>query len=205
MEKNTLNQPKPIVLASSSDSRKKQLRRLDLPFQTMSPDIDETPLDNEDADTLVHRLTIAKSRAVAPNFPAALIISGDQTASFEGDFLNKPGTRDRAIEQLSRLQGNRVEFISGLCVLDSTSGVSTYRAVHCDVKFRRLSSRQIETYIDLDTPFFCAGSFKCEAAGIALFEYIKSDDPSAITGMPLITLVSMLGEYGVCLFDGVAP
>ncbi len=191
MRKNTLNQRKSLVLASSSESRKKQLKRLGLAFQTVSPDIDETPRANEDADSLVRRLSIAKALTVAPSFCDELIISGDQTASFRGDFLNKPGTRDKAIEQLSSLQGQRVEFISGLCVLNVADKEPMYRAAYSDVKFRQLSPRQIETYVDLDTPLFCAGSFKCESAGIALFEYIKSDDPSAITGMPLITLVSL--------------
>lgn len=201
MDKNVQNNQKSLVLASSSESRRKQLSRLGISFRTQAPEIDETPEVGEDAESLVRRLSVAKAQAVAPHFPGALIISGDQTASFQGHFLNKPGSRERAIDQLARLQGQRIEFVSGLCVLDTESGQSNYRAAHCEVKFRCLSGAQIETYIDLDKPFFSAGSFKAEAAGIALFEYMKSDDPSAITGMPLIALVSLLAERGISVFD----
>jgi len=193
-------QSRNLILASSSSSRREQLQRLGLRFKCHSPDIDESPLESESPAELIRRLSIAKARAVAPHHPDSLIISGDQTAMVDGDFINKPGNRDLAVAQLYALQGRETEFLSGLCVQNSSSGDIAYQSVECHVRFRRLSLLQVENYVDTDKPFHCAGSFKCEAAGIGLFEYIRSDDPSAITGMPLIAAVSLLAEHGFELF-----
>ena len=193
--------PKPtIVLASSSASRQAQLKRLGLQFDVLAPDIDETPQRAENATQLVLRLSEQKAHKVMSAYPQALIIAGDQTAEFEGKFLTKPGGRDKAIEQLSRLQGHTVTFVSGLCITNAQNGRSLSSCVECVVKFRQLSATQIENYVDRDKPYYAAGSFKAESAGIALFEYMRSDDPSAITGMPLITLVSLLEAHGYNLF-----
>ena len=190
-----------IVLASSSHSRRAQLGRLGLDFEAISPDIDETPLPAETAQQLVQRLSESKARKVAISCPRALIIAGDQTAAHGGGFLTKPGSRQKAIEQLSELSGKELTFLSGISVLDGASGRIESAVVACEVKFRRLSARQIQRYVDLDEPFHAAGSFKAESAGIGLFEYMRSSDPSAITGMPLIMLVSLLEKHGYQLFQ----
>ena len=195
-----MTSPRPLVLASSSSSRRAQLRRLGIEFQTADPDIDETPLQNENSRQLVTRLAEEKARKIAPGFPSALVIGGDQSAEIDGEFLTKPGSRQNAVAQLAKLQGREVRFISGLCVLDSQRMHAETAVVECTVKFRKLSSRQIERYIDFDKPLQAAGSFRAESAGIALFEYINSSDPSAITGMPLITLVSLLESHAYRLF-----
>ena len=191
---------RPIILASSSESRRRQLARLGIEFDVASPDIDETPRAGEYASQLVTRLSEEKARKVASSHPSALIIGGDQTAEVDGEFLNKPGSRPNAISQLTNLSGRVVTFVSGLCVLDSHTGQAPTSTVECTVKFRPLSATQIENYVDYDEPFQSAGSFKAEQAGIGLFEYMRSDDPSAITGMPLIALVSLLEAHGYQLF-----
>ena len=192
---------RPIILASSSQSRRKQLSRLGIEFDIAKPEIDEKPHAGENATRLVTRLSEEKAQKVALSRPTGLIIGGDQTAEFDGEFLSKPGSRANAIAQLSRLSGRVVTFVSGLCVLDAYSGRATTTAIECTVKFRALSTEQVENYIDYDEPFQSAGSFKAEQAGIGLFEYMRSDDPSAITGMPLIALVSLLEKHGYRLFS----
>lgn len=189
-----------LVLASSSASRQTQLSRLGLSFKCSPPNIDETPLAHESAQELVLRLSEQKAAAVADKFPDALIIAGDQTAVLDGNYVNKPGSQAGAVEQLLLLQGRSVIFTSGLCVLDSRRSEFQSVAVNCEVQFRQLTVNEIETYVALDDPIHCAGSFKCESLGIALFEYVKSDDPSAITGMPLIALVSLLAKHGYKIF-----
>ncbi|MEM7466051.1 MAG: Maf family nucleotide pyrophosphatase [Pseudomonadota bacterium] len=190
-----------LVLASSSQSRQQQLHRLGVEFESLSPNINETPLAGETARALVLRLSEAKARAVAPKFPDSLIIAGDQTAEIDGVFLEKPGNVDAALEQLSGLQGREVEFVSGICVLDASEDRLAIDAVTCTVKFRQLSRAQIAHYVSLDEPIHAAGSFKAESAGIGLFEFMRSSDPSAITGMPLICLVDLLLQHHYEIFQ----
>jgi MAF protein len=198
--------PPPIVLASTSPFRRELLQRLGLAFTTVSPDADETRRPNEPPEEMVTRLAEVKARAVAPAHPQALVIGSDQVACVDGEVLGKPGDRDRAIDQLSRAAGRSVTFFTGLCLLNSAAGrVQT----HCEpfrVHFRPLTRSQIEGYLDKETPFDCAGSFKSEGLGIALFERLDGDDPNALVGLPLIRLVAMLGAEGVDpLSDQPAP
>ena len=193
-------QNRQIVLASSSSSRRQQLARLNLEFLSVAPNIDESPLPAESAEQLVTRLSIAKAHKIAENHTSALIIAGDQTAMIDGGFLSKPGTVPEAVSQLTRLEGREVCFYSGLSVVDSETLRTEVLVSICEVKFRRLSQKQIRRYVELDQPLHSAGSFKAESAGIGLFEYMRADDPSAITGMPLIALTTLLRGHGFELF-----
>lgn len=186
-----------LVLASSSTYRRALLERLRVPFITAAPEIDETPLPGEPARELVQRLALAKAQAVSVTYPAAVIIGSDQVATLDGDVLGKPANAARACEQLARASGRRVEFLTGLCVLDSREG--THDAV-CEpyaVQFRRLMRSEIEAYVERDQPFDCAGSFKSEGLGIALFDRTEGVDPTALVGLPLIRLTALLRRHGV--------
>jgi MAF protein len=187
----------PIVLASTSPFRRTLLQRLGLKFATAAPGTDETRRPNEPPDRMVERLAEAKARAVAVDHPQALIIGSDQVACIEGKVLGKPGDRERAIVQLSHAAGRSVDFYTGLCLLNSATGRAQ---IHCEpfrVHFRSLSRVQIEGYLDRERPYNCAGSFKSEGLGIALFERLDGDDPNALVGLPLIRLVAMLAAEGV--------
>lgn len=190
---------KTIVLASSSPYRRQLLERLGLPFTPESPDIDESPLPGESPPDLVMRLSESKARALAPRYPAALIIGSDQVAVLGDRILGKPGNRENAMAQLSECSGKRLMFHTGLCLLDSATGKAQVDDVLFDVKFRTLTARQIERYVDADRPYHSAGSFKAESRGIVLFEYLHGDDPNALIGLPLIRLTRMLEHHGLTL------
>jgi septum formation protein len=186
-----------LVLASTSPFRKQLLDRLGLPFSTAAPNVDETPHVNETPIQLVSRLAQAKARAVARDFPAALIIGSDQTAVVDNDILNKPGTHANAVQQLQRCSGKSVMFLTGLCLFNARSGRTQIDVVPFEVHFRALADEEIEGYLRREQPYNCAGSFKSEGLGIALFERLHGDDPSALIGLPLIRLVRMLNAEGV--------
>ena len=187
----------PLVLASTSPYRRELLQRLGLPFQTLVPDVDESRRPGETPQSLVLRLAEAKARAVAAAFPAALIIGSDQVACIDGEILGKPGDRERAIAQLSRASGRVVVFETGLCLLNSANGRAQVCREPFRVEFRTLTPAQIAGYVDREQPFNCAGSFKSEGLGIALFHRLVGNDPSALVGLPLIRLVAMLADEGV--------
>ncbi|MCG6940081.1 MAG: Maf family nucleotide pyrophosphatase [Thiohalocapsa sp.] len=186
-----------LVLASTSPFRRELLARLGLPFATAAPDVDESVRPGEDAGQLVLRLAEAKARAVAAQFPRALIIGSDQVAEFGGRILGKPGSRERAIEQLSEASGRTLVFRTGLCLLRAADGHTRCACDDFKVHFRVLRSAQIAAYVDREQPFGCAGSFKSEGLGIALFERLEGTDPNALVGLPLIRLVDMLAAEGV--------
>jgi len=186
-----------LILASTSPFRRELLTRLGLPFETRAPDTDESRLPGEDAVALVARLAECKARAVAQHEPGALIIGSDQVAVLGEDILGKPGTHERAVAQLSRASGNTVIFQTGLCLLDSDSGRTQVATVPFQVAFRALQTHQIEAYLRREQPYQCAGSFKAEGLGIALFERLLGDDPNSLIGLPLIRLVNMLENEGV--------
>lgn len=188
---------KALVLASSSPYRAELLGRLGLPFLTDSPDIDETPAPGEDPSALVGRLARAKAAAVAERQPDALVIGSDQVAVCAAQVLGKPGTAARARDQLATLSGNTVTFLTGLCLLDATSGTAQLEVVATPVRFRRLGSAEIADYVRRERPLDCAGAFKSEGLGIALFESIGGEDPTALIGLPLIALCRMLAGAGV--------
>ena len=191
--------PGGLVLASTSPYRRELLGRLGLPFTTARPEVDESPLAGEDPEVLVRRLAEAKARAVAPVHPDALVIGSDQVAVLDGNVVGKPGAPDAAADQLRRASGRAVRFLTGLCLLDTARDVAEVVVEPFTVHFRALDEGQIARYIERERPFDCAGSFKSEGLGIALFERLEGDDPSALVGLPLIRLVSLLGRAGVTL------
>ncbi|HEX5055047.1 MAG TPA: Maf family nucleotide pyrophosphatase [Gammaproteobacteria bacterium] len=190
---------RPLILASTSPYRRQLLERLKLPFSVASPKIDETPLPGETPHMLVLRLSESKARAVASNQQQGLIIGSDQAAVLNGEILGKPGNRPNAIAQLQKCSGNSVIFHTGLCLLDVGNGKTQLDDVLYEVKFRALTSGQIERYVDSELPFDCAGSFKAESLGICLFEYMRGEDPSSLIGLPLIRLTTMLHNAGIRL------
>ncbi|MBI4755131.1 MAG: septum formation inhibitor Maf [Betaproteobacteria bacterium] len=191
--------PRPLVLASTSVYRQQLLARLNLPFSIAKPHVDESARDGEIAVVTAERLSREKAAAVATDFPDALIIGSDQVAVMGSEVFGKPMERQRAIQQLQRMRGRTVLFHTGVCLLDSRTGNSDTRVVSTEIAFRPLTDAEIERYVDAEQPFDCAGSAKSEGYGIALLEYIRSNDPTALIGLPLITLCQMLRSAGVPL------
>ena len=185
-----------LVLGSSSRYRAQILARLGLPFEQASPDIDETPKAGEPPRDLVLRLATAKGAALAKPFGNALIVSSDQVASIDDLILGKPGTPERAVAQLQRLQGRSVTFYTSIALLNATTGHSQLDLDITLVHFRALSDNQIQDYVARESPLDCAGAFKSEGLGAALFEAIETRDPCALIGLPLIRLCAMLETAG---------
>lgn len=190
---------KRIILASSSVYRRQQLAQLGLNFDCKSPEVDETPLPEEAPQQLAKRLAAAKAAAVLRLHPDALIIGSDQVAELNRRILGKPMTYANAIRQLSACANNQVNFYTGVCVASAEQSFTS--VVLTQVKFLPLSQAAICEYINRESPLDCAGSFKCEGLGIALFESISSDDPSALIGLPLISVNLMLAKHGVNVLD----
>lgn len=188
--------PRQLVLASSSPYRRELLDRLGLEYLTVSPAIDETALPGETPDALVERLAEQKARKVAETHQG-LIIGSDQVATVDDDILGKPGNHENAVAQLTRLSGQRVTFHTGLCLLDTAHHEAQVDVVPFTVQFRSLSAEQIERYLQREQPYNCAGSFKSEGLGITLFEKMLGDDPTALIGLPLIRLTAMLAKAGI--------
>lgn len=188
-----------LVLASSSPYRRELLARLQIPFEVISPEVDETPLPNEAPQDTAMRLAQLKARAVAAQFPDALIIGSDQVALLHGQQLGKPHTFENAKRQLLAASGQAVVFHTALCLLNSRSGNMQACVVPITVRFRMLSEEQIERYLEKEQPYNCAGSAKSEGLGIALIERFEGDDPNALVGLPLIALVGMLNNEGMVI------
>ncbi len=186
-----------LVLASSSPYRRELLARLGLPFECAVPAVDETPRSGEPPRALALRLAPAKARAVSAAYPDALIIGSDQAADLDGEPIGKPGTHARAVEQLRRVSGRRVDFHTALTLLDAASGREQTDVVTVGVRFRTLSDSQIERYLLGEKPYDCAGSAKIEGLGITLVSAVDNDDPTALIGLPLIRLTTMLAAAGV--------
>jgi septum formation protein len=195
---NTPTSHLPIVLASTSPFRRELLSRLALTFETAAPDIDESRHPHEPPLELVRRLSEAKARACA-SARNALVIGSDQVATVGDDVLGKPGTHERATAQLRYLSGRSVNFLTGLCLLNTATNESQVDVIPFRVHFRTLSEEQIERYLRHDQPYNCAGSFKSEGLGITLFNRMEGDDPTALVGLPLIRLTDMLKKVGVSL------
>jgi MAF protein len=189
--------PKTLVLASTSPFRRELLARLGLAFETASPEIDETREPDEPPQALVRRLAEQKARAVAADFPDALIIGSDQVACLGGQVLGKPGTRERALEQLRQASGREVIFETGLCLYDAGRDRAEVCCESYRVLFRQLSEAEIAGYVDREQPFGCAGSFKSEGLGITLFERLEGPDPTSLIGLPLIRLTALLRAAGI--------
>lgn len=186
-----------LILASSSRYRAMLLERLDLPFSTAAPDVDETPMPGESPRDLVARLARLKAEAGAVGAGDALVIGSDQVAELDGRILGKPGTRERAVAQLTALSGREVVFHTGLCLFDTRDGARQLTVVDTPVRFRPLSAHQIADYVAREQPLDCAGAFKSEGLGIALFEQLGGTDPNALIGLPLIALCTMLERAGL--------
>ena len=185
-----------LVLASTSIYRSELLKRLQLPFETAAPDVDETTLPDESARATSERLAQQKARAVAAKYPDALIIGSDQVALLEGRQLGKPLTHDNAVCQLRAIRGKSVVFYTALTLLNTRSGEILTEVAENRVSFREFSDDEIESYLRKEQPYHCAGSAKSEGLGIALISRMEGDDPNALVGLPLILLVSMLKKQG---------
>ena len=190
---------KKIILASTSRYRKMLLERFPIAFETASPETDETAFPGESPRDLVRRLALAKARAVSVTRPDAVVIGSDQVANCGGRIVGKPGSAARAREQLTLFSGRTVTFMTAFAVVRERDGFVFERTVDTEVVFRTLSKEEILRYVELDDPVDCAGGFKSEATGTALLERMRSDDPSAIIGLPLIALAEGLRRAGVDL------
>jgi septum formation protein len=186
----------PLILASSSVYRRALLERLNLPFTVCAPELDEAALPGERAVARALRLAEAKARAVRAA-PPALVIGSDQVAELDGVHLGKPGGHAAAVRQLRETRGREVVFHTALCLFNASSGGVQRANVPTTVTFRELTDAQIERYLQLERPYECAGSARVETLGIALARRIVADDPTALIGLPLIALVSMLQKEGV--------
>lgn len=188
-----------LILGSTSPYRRELMERLKIPFTTAAPDIDETRLDGESARDMVLRLSLAKARKVAEQYPDALIIGSDQCAVLHDAVIGKPGNHDNAVKQLQNASGQTVAFLTGLCLFDSNSGHYQLDVVPFSVDFCELTDAQINHYLHKDQPYNCAGSFRSESLGITLFKRMYGDDPTALMGLPLIRLSQMLQQAGIDL------
>ena len=186
-----------IILASGSPYRKQLLERLQLAFECRSPDLDESVLDGETADDYVRRLARAKARAIAEGEPAAVVIGSDQCAVLDSRILGKPGSHENALRQLRDAQGKSVIFHTAVCVMRLEDDFCELASVPFEVEFRRLADSQLEHYLRVEQPYQCAGSFKAEGYGSCLFRRLSGDDPSALIGLPLLTLTTMLENAGI--------
>jgi septum formation protein len=196
--------PPRLILASSSAYRRELLERLALPFETIAPHIDETPLPGEAPEATALRLARAKAEAISLHHPGALVIGSDQVATLDGAQIGKPGDHARALAQLQTMRGREVVFHTALCLWDGRSAdpqaACQLENVQVFVRFRDLPDHELDAYLRIEQPYDCAGSAKNEGLGIALLERIESHDPTALTGLPLIALTGMLRRAGVRFF-----
>ena len=183
-----------LILASTSVYRRDLLKRLHIPFEVISPKVDETPLTGESTLDLAMRLANTKANAVANEYPNAWVIGSDQVADLCGAAIGKPGNFERALAQLQLMRGTTVTFHTALCLMKGNE--QTTLSVSTEVTFRKLSDAELESYLLAEEPYDCAGSAKSEGLGISLLESIKSDDPTALIGLPLIALTGLLRDAG---------
>src|SRR5574343_1635070 len=188
-----------LVLDSTSRYRRELLQRLGLPLTVAAPDVDETPLQGEAPRALALRLALAKAHAVAAQHPDAVVIGSDQVADLHGHPLGKPGTHERASAQLQRMSGETVIFQTAVAVVCAATGFEQVDLAPVKVSFRTLTGDEIEHYLHAEQPYDCAGSAKSEGLGIALLDSIRSDDPTALVGLPLIRTAKLLRAAGIPL------
>ncbi|WP_297481937.1 nucleoside triphosphate pyrophosphatase [uncultured Photobacterium sp.] len=187
-----MNQP--LVLASTSPFRKSLLEKLQLPFTTANPNVNEAILDNESATALVMRLAQAKALACTESHPSHLIIGSDQVCVIDGEILGKPHTETNACAQLRAASGKIITFYTGLCLYNSHTQTTQVICEPFHVHFRTLTDNEITHYVTQEQPLYCAGSFKSEGLGIALFDRLEGRDPNTLVGLPLIALREMLAN-----------
>ncbi|TQV64968.1 MAG: septum formation inhibitor Maf [Halothiobacillaceae bacterium] len=193
----TTTATKSLILASTSPYRRELLGRLGMPFDTCKPGVDEARLPHEPAEAMVRRLAREKARAVARLHPSSWIIGSDQCAVLDQQVLGKPGNHERAFEQLKAASGRTVVFHTGLCLMRLDAGFERTLEVPFTVRFRSLRDEEIHRYLEREKPYDCAGSFKSEGLGIALFDAMHGTDPTALIGLPLIALCGLLREAGI--------
>lgn len=186
-----------VVLASTSRYRAELLHRIIDDFAQAAPDVDERERPGEAPRERAARLALAKARTIAPHFPGALVIGSDQVAALDGALLHKPGTLDNAREQMLASSGNTVDFFTSVAVVRLPDEQASTALDHTRVVFRELTRAEIDRYLERERPLDCAGSFKVEGAGIALFDRIETHDPAALIGLPLIALTRLLRETGL--------
>jgi len=193
---NSESLPEQLILASTSKYRKLLLQRLGLTFFCEPPKTDETPLSGEEPGALVERLATQKATAISVNHPSAVVIGSDQLAILNGEILGKPGNHEAAIGQLSSCSGQTVIFLTAVSVQFLDKNMNDVYTDTTRVCFRHLTSLEIESYLEKEKPYDCAGSFKAESLGVTLFEHIISEDPTALIGLPLIRTAAMLRRAG---------
>lgn len=193
-----------LILGSSSKYRKELLARLRIPFDVIAPEIDEEPRPGETPDQTALRLAREKAAAIAAHAPNSLVIGSDQVATLDGEQIGKPGSHGNAMRQLQKMRGRLVVFHTALCLWDgresSPQNAAQLENVQTFVTFRDLPDHELDAYLRIEQPYDCAGSAKNEGLGIALIEKIESSDPTALTGLPLIALTSMLRRAGTAFF-----
>jgi septum formation protein len=194
-----------LILGSTSRYRRELLARLRVPFDVVSPDVDETPLTGESPQVLATRLALAKAQAVAALHPHAVVIGSDQVADLNGEPLGKPGTHERAVQQLQRMRGQTVVFQTAVSVVCQASGFEQTELARIKVRCRDLSDADSEAYLRVVEPSDCAGSAKSEGLGIALLDAIDNDDPTALIGLPMIRTARMLRAAGIDLLGTMKP
>lgn len=187
----------PLILASTSVYRRDLLNRLGLPFQMQAPACDETPKPLETAKELVLRLSREKAESIKDLYPGAVIIGSDQVAEADGEIIGKPDSHIDAVRQLTEISGRSLTFNTGLCVYNTAIGLIEVDCINVYVKFRTLSRNQIEAYLLSEQPYDCCASFKSEGLGITLVRQIDSSDPTALIGLPLVRLTTMLAQTGI--------
>lgn len=194
--------PPRLILASSSTYRKELLSRLRLPFEVAVPDLDESALPGEKPSATALRLAHAKAAAVLARHPGCIVIGSDQVATLDDAQIGKPGDHANALRQLQTMRGRRVIFHTALCVLDGRGAdpAAQLEDIQTIVTVRDLADAELDAYLRIEQPYDCAGSAKNEGLGIAILEKIESDDPTALTGLPLIALTGMLRKAGVAFF-----
>ncbi|MGS0742039.1 Maf-like protein [Glaciimonas sp. GG7] len=193
-----------LILGSGSHYRKELLSRLQIPFEVMAPNIDETAHPGETPETTAMRLAKEKAKAIVLIVPDAIIIGSDQVATLDGELIGKPGNHESALRQLQKMRGQRVVFHTAICVWDGRSNhpaeTTQLENIQSFVTFRNLPDAELDAYLRIEQPYDCAGSAKNEGLGIAILEKIESTDPTALTGLPLIALTGMLRRAGIAFF-----
>ncbi|HOM13568.1 MAG TPA: Maf family nucleotide pyrophosphatase [Rubrivivax sp.] len=194
-----------LILASTSRYRRELLSRLRLPFEVQAPAVDESALPGETPPQLASRLARAKARAVSQQHPRAVVIGSDQVAELDGQALGKPGTHERAVQQLLSMRARTVLFHTAVAVVRADPGFDRAALCSVRVRFRELSDDEIEHYLRAEQPYDCAGSAKSEGLGIALLAAIESDDPTALVGLPLIRTAELLRQAGIDALRTASP
>jgi MAF protein len=192
-----------IILASSSPYRQSILKKLHIPFSCVAPNVDESSLETESISDKVQRLAKDKALIIATQkaHNKSYVIGSDQLASFNGQVLGKPGDFSTAKQQLLMFSGQTVRFYTGLCLVHAKNKQISQLVETFDVTFKSLTESQISTYLQIEEPYDCAGSFKCEGLGIALFESLHGRDPNTLIGLPLIALMDLFNSMDVDMFD----